>query len=56
MNTSTTDTQSRDNLSDITIVKKIDNKEFKVPKKGKFDSNSNYTEENTCVPVKWLIF
>lgn len=50
MNTSTTDTHSKDNMSDITSAKKSDTKDIKISKKYKNDSNSKYTEEN--IPVK----
>jgi len=52
MNTSTTDTHSRDNISGITSAKKSETKDIKISKKYKNDSNSKYTDEN--IPVKLI--
>ncbi len=50
MNTSTTDAQSRDNISDMTIAKKSD---YRVQKQKvyKYDQNPRYTEETNSIPV-----
>lgn len=54
MNTSTTDTHSKDNLSDITPAKKAEFIDLKLHKKYKNDSNSNrkFTIEEERDPVR----
>jgi hypothetical protein len=51
MNTSTTDTHSKDNISEIISVKKADTKEEKFPKKYKNDINANSPLESIAVII-----